>query len=68
MLLGVAEEGGITGEISQSAIMEVGNILPKFLLKCIKVNLQNLTIVPSTPALAYDIAGEYIKYDINRVK
>ncbi len=56
MLLGVSEEGGIAGEISQSAIMEVGNILASSYLNALS-QFANLTIVPSTPALAYDMAG-----------
>ena len=56
MLLGVSEEGGIAGEISQSAIMEVGNILASSYLNALS-QFATLTIVPSTPALAYDMAG-----------
>lgn len=55
MLMGSAEDG-IAGEISQSAIMEVGNILASSYLNALS-SFSNLTIIPSTPALAYDMAG-----------
>lgn len=55
MLMGTADEG-ITGEISQSAIMEVGNILASSYLNALS-SFSGLTIIPSTPSLAYDMAG-----------
>lgn len=56
MLLGMSDESDINGEISQSAIMEVGNILASSYLNALS-QFSTLTIVPSTPALAYDMAG-----------
>ncbi|OQY10769.1 MAG: CheY-P-specific phosphatase CheC [Fusobacteriia bacterium 4572_132] len=55
-LMGESEEEGLAGEISQSAIMEVGNILSSSYLNALS-EFANLTVVPSTPALAYDMAG-----------
>lgn len=56
MLLGEIIEDGVQGEISQSAIMEVGNILTSSYLNALSA-FAGLTVVPSTPALAYDMAG-----------
>lgn len=55
-LMGQSEPEGLAGEISQSAIMEVGNILSSSYLNALS-EFANLTVVPSTPALAYDMAG-----------
>jgi chemotaxis protein CheC len=46
----------ITDEISMSAIMEVGNIISSSYLNSLSF-FSNLTIVPSTPGFAYDMAG-----------
>lgn len=46
----------ITDEISMSALMEVGNIISSSYLNSLSF-FSNLTIVPSTPAFAYDMAG-----------
>lgn len=56
MLLGAAEEEGVLGEISQSAITEVGNIITSSYLNALS-GFSGLTVVPSTPSLAYDMAG-----------
>ncbi|MGM0507846.1 MAG: chemotaxis protein CheC [Fusobacteriota bacterium] len=56
ILMGEAEEEGLGGEISQSALMEIGNILTSSYLNALS-DFSSLTIVPSTPALAYDMAG-----------
>lgn len=56
LLLGAKEPEGLAGEISQSAIMEVGNILTSSYLNALSL-FADLTIVPSTPALGYDMAG-----------
>ncbi len=56
MLLGTVDEAGIEGEISQSAVMEVGNILTSSYLNALSA-FSGLTVVPSTPALAFDMAG-----------
>ncbi len=46
----------VTDEISMSALMEVGNIISSSYLNSLSF-FSNLTIVPSTPAFAYDMAG-----------
>lgn len=56
MLMGGTDEDGVAGEIAQSAIMEVGNIITSSYLNALS-SFSGLTIVPSTPALAYDMAG-----------
>lgn len=56
MLMGGTDEEGVAGEIAQSAIMEVGNIITSSYLNALS-SFSGLTIVPSTPALAYDMAG-----------
>ncbi len=56
MLMGSIGEDGIAGEIAQSAVMEVGNILTSSYLNALSA-FSGLTVVPSTPALAYDMAG-----------
>lgn len=56
MLMGELDSDGIAGEIAQSAIMEVGNIITSSYLNALS-SFSGLTIVPSTPALAYDMAG-----------
>lgn len=56
MLLGTLPEEGIMGEIPQSAIMELGNIITSSYLNSLSA-FSRLTVVPSTPSLAYDMAG-----------
>lgn len=56
MLMGSVSEDGIAGEIAQSAITEVGNILTSSYLNALSA-FSGLTVVPSTPSLAYDMAG-----------
>lgn len=46
----------VTNEIAMSAIMEVGNIISSSYLNSLSF-FSNLTIVPSTPGFAYDMAG-----------
>lgn len=56
MLMGGMDEDGLAGEVAQSAIMEVGNILTSSYLNALS-SFSGLTVVPSTPSLAYDMAG-----------
>ena len=56
MLMGELEDEGLAGEVAQSAIMEVGNILTSSYLNALSA-FSGLTVVPSTPSLAYDMAG-----------
>lgn len=56
ILMGTTDEEGVAGEIAQSAIMEVGNIITSSYLNALS-SFSGLTVVPSTPALAYDMAG-----------
>ncbi len=46
----------LTSELPMSAIMEVGNIISSSYLNSLSF-FSKLTIVPSTPAFAYDMAG-----------
>ena len=55
MMLG-QEVGNLTDELPMSAMMEVGNIISSSYLNALSF-FSNLTIIPSTPAFAYDIAG-----------
>ncbi|MBN1467527.1 MAG: chemotaxis protein CheC [Fusobacteriaceae bacterium] len=55
MLLGQEVED-LTSEIPMSAIMEVGNIISSSYLNSLSF-FSKLTIIPSTPAFAYDMAG-----------
>ena len=55
MMLG-QEVGNLTDELPMSAMMEVGNIISSSYLNALSF-FSNLTIIPSTPAFAYDMAG-----------
>ncbi len=55
MMLG-QEVGNLTDELPMSAMMEVGNIISSSYLNGLCF-FSNLTIIPSTPAFAYDMAG-----------
>ena len=50
------EVGNLTDELPMSAMMEVGNIISSSYLNALSF-FSNLTIIPSTPAFAYDMAG-----------
>jgi chemotaxis protein CheC len=52
----ITDIGSVTDEIAMSAIMEVGNIISSSYLNSLSF-FSNLTIVPSTPGFAYDMAG-----------
>lgn len=55
MMLG-QEIDDLTSELPMSAIMEVGNIISSSYLNSLSF-FSRLTIIPSTPAFAYDMAG-----------
>ena len=55
MMLG-QEVGNLTDELPMSAMMEVGDIISSSYLNALSF-FSNLTIIPSTPAFAYDMAG-----------
>ena len=55
MMLG-QEVGNLTDELPMSAMMEVGNIISSSYLNALSF-FSNLTIIPATPAFAYDMAG-----------
>ena len=55
MMLG-QEIDDLTSELPMSAIMEVGNIISSSYLNSLSF-FSKLTIIPSTPAFAYDMAG-----------
>ena len=55
MMLG-QEVGNLTDELPMSAMMEVGNIISSSYLNALSF-FSNLTIISSTPAFAYDMAG-----------
>jgi len=55
MMLG-QEIDNLTEELPMSAIMEVGNIISSSYLNSLSF-FSKLTIIPSTPAFAYDMAG-----------
>lgn len=55
MMLGEEVED-LTSELPMSAIMEVGNIISSSYLNSLSF-FSKLTIIPSTPAFAYDMAG-----------
>lgn len=55
MMLGTEVEN-LTDELPMSAIMEVGNIISSSYLNSLSF-FSKLTIIPSTPAFAYDMAG-----------
>jgi chemotaxis protein CheC len=46
----------VTDDMSRSAIMEVGNIIASSYLNSLSF-FSELTLIPSTPAFAYDMAG-----------
>ncbi|MDN5303381.1 MAG: chemotaxis protein CheC, partial [Fusobacteriaceae bacterium] len=46
----------VTDDMSRSAIMEVGNIIASSYLNSLSF-FSDLTLIPSTPAFAYDMAG-----------
>ncbi len=60
-LLGRQGKGLVMNEISVSALKEVGNILASAYLSALG-NLLNMTLIPSVPLLAYDMAGAVIDY------
>jgi chemotaxis protein CheC len=60
-LLGSKGKGLVLNEISVSALKEVGNILASAYLSALG-NLLNITLIPSVPQLAYDMAGAVIDY------
>ncbi len=55
MMLGQEVEN-LTEELPMSAMMEVGNIISSSYLNALSF-FSKLTIIPSTPAFAYDMAG-----------
>lgn len=55
MMMG-EEVTDLTSELPMSAIMEVGNIISSSYLNSLSF-FSKLTIIPSTPAFAYDMAG-----------
>jgi chemotaxis protein CheC len=55
MMLG-QEIYDVTSEMSRSAIMEVGNIIASSYLNSLSF-FSEMTVIPSTPAFAYDMAG-----------
>jgi len=60
-LLGHQEEELILNEINTSTLKEVGNILASAYLSALG-SLLHMTLIPSIPALAYDMAGAVVDY------
>lgn len=67
-LLDHQEKGLVLNEISVSALKEVGNILASAYLSALG-NLLHISLIPSVPLLAYDMAGavvDYVLIDLSR--
>ena len=60
-LLGQQGKKLIMNEMTVSALKEVGNILASAYLSALG-NLLNMTLIPSVPLLAYDMAGAVVDY------
>lgn len=60
-LLGRREKRLVMNELNVSALKEVGNILASAYLSALG-NLLNITLIPSVPLLAYDMAGAVVDY------
>ena len=59
ILLGEAPRGDDLDDIATSTLKEVGNILASAYLNALGTIL-NMTLIPSVPALAYDMAGAIV--------
>jgi chemotaxis protein CheC len=60
-LLGSRSKALVMDEMAVSALKEVGNILASAYLSALG-NLLNMTLIPSVPLLAYDMAGAVVDY------
>jgi chemotaxis protein CheC len=60
-LLGSQGKALIMNEMTLSTLKEVGNILASAYLSALG-NLLNITLIPSVPLLAYDMAGAVVDY------
>jgi chemotaxis protein CheC len=60
-LLGHQEKGLVMNEINASTLKEVGNILASAYLNALG-SLLHMTLIPSVPLLAYDMAGAVVDY------
>lgn len=60
-LLRQEEKGLVLNELSSSTLKEVGNILASAYLTALG-QLLNITLIPSIPLLAYDMAGAVVDY------
>ncbi|MEJ2698301.1 MAG: chemotaxis protein CheC [Desulfuromonadales bacterium] len=60
-LLGQQEKGPAMNEINSSTLKEVGNILASAYLNALG-SLLHMTLIPSVPLLAYDMAGAVVDY------
>jgi chemotaxis protein CheC len=60
-LLGGEEKGMVMNEIHSSTLKEVGNILASAYLNALG-SLLHMTLIPSIPLLAYDMAGAVVDY------
>lgn len=60
-LLGREEKGLVIDELGASTLKEVGNILASAYLSALGTLLQ-MTLIPSVPLLAFDMAGAVVDY------
>lgn len=60
-LLGQKEKALVLDEISDSTLKEVGNILASAYLNALG-SLLHMTLIPSVPRMAYDMAGAMVDY------
>lgn len=60
-LLGQEEASLVMNEINRSTLKEVGNILASAYLSALG-SLLHMTLIPSVPLLAYDMAGAVVDY------